>query len=222
PPARTVPPAATLPASPPAPSVISPARPVAINPGREIEAERVIATVAAGPSQVPGPNPLLYFDLGRFKSELLADDLSSRVARLGLRTDVIRKSRLWGSSYQVLVGPYDNESEETRIQQQLLSHGYKPRPFERGSRDFLLNSQLSLSGSRLPAGEVTISWESYVADARIKFVQQQYAVATADAKWKKAPGRYSRNEYIYEKNPDGSRTLLEIHFAGMDRSLSFR
>ena len=164
----------------------------------------------------------MYFDLGRFKDGLLAHKMSDRVAQLGLRTTVIQKGHFWINSYQVLVGPYSNEEEETRIQNDLLSHGYKPRPFERGSRDFMFSSRVSLNGSRLPVGDFTISWESYVADARVKFAQGRDVIATTDGKWMKRPQKYSRNEYVYVRNGDGSRTLLEIHFSGLNRALVFR
>jgi hypothetical protein len=33
--------------------------------------------------------------------------------------------------------------------------------------------------------------------------------------------KYPRDAYVYRKNPDGSRTLLEIHFGGMRQALVF-
>jgi hypothetical protein len=33
--------------------------------------------------------------------------------------------------------------------------------------------------------------------------------------------KYPRDEYVYRRNPDGSRTLLEIHFEGMRQALVF-
>jgi hypothetical protein len=37
----------------------------------------------------------------------------------------------------------------------------------------------------------------------------------------KRPKKYSDNEYVYQTQPDGSRPLVEIHFAGLDRALVF-
>lgn len=164
----------------------------------------------------------MYFDVGRFKDGLLAHDVSDRVAQLGLRTTVVQKGHLWINSYQVLVGPYSDEEEETRIQDDLLAHGYKPRPFERGARDFMFSSPVSVNGSDLPVGDFTISWESYVADAKVKFAQRHDVIVKADGRWMKRPQKYSRNEYVYVKNRNGSRTLLEIHFEGLNRTLVFR
>jgi hypothetical protein len=33
--------------------------------------------------------------------------------------------------------------------------------------------------------------------------------------------KYWRDEFVYERNRDGSRSLLEIHFSGLDRALVF-
>jgi hypothetical protein len=173
-------------------------------------------------SQQTGSTLQMYFDLGRFKDGLLAHAMSDRVAQLGLRTTVIQKGHLWTNSYQVLVGPYSNEEEETRIQNDLFSHGYRPRPFERGSRDFAFSSRVSLNGARLPVGDFTISWESYVADAKVRFAHGHDVIATADGIWMKRPQKYSQDEYVYVKNGDGSRTLREIHFSGLNRALVFR
>jgi len=163
----------------------------------------------------------MFFDLGKFKQQSLAQDLSDRVGQLGLRTSVVPRGHLWMSSYQVLVGPYVNEQEEKKINTDLQSHGYKPRPFERGSRDFSFRSKVSIERTKLPLGDVAISWESYLSDAKVKFTHQRDLLATADAKWAKRPRKYSDNEYVYEAQPDGSRPLVEIHFAGLDRALVF-
>ena len=164
----------------------------------------------------------MYFDLGKFKDELLAKTLRDRIAQHGLRTTVLERKVFWKNSYQVLVGPYNNKEDETRIQNELQSQGYKPRPFERGSRDFAFGSHLSLNGSSMPFGDCTISWESHVDEAKVKFEQGKGVIATADAKWIQLPRKYSRDEYVYVRNPDGSKTLVEIRFSGLDRALVFR
>jgi hypothetical protein len=74
----------------------------------------------------------------------------------------------------------------------------------------------------LPVGDFTINWESYVTDAKVKFAQGNYVLATADGQSVKRPARYQRNEYVYVKTGSGSRLLREIHFSGLDRALVFR
>jgi len=166
--------------------------------------------------------PQMYFELGKFKDELRARELGDKMAQLGLRPSVVQKGHLWMSAFYVLVGPYSNEEDATRTHKNLLSHGYKPRPFERGSRSFTFISGLTLAGTRLPVGDFIISWESYVTDAKVKFAQGNYVRATADGQWVKRAARYQRDECVYVKTGNGSRLLREIHFSGLDRALVFR
>lgn len=161
----------------------------------------------------------MYFDLGKFKDELWARNLGDKLAQLGLQTSVIQRGHLWMNSFQVLVGPYGSQEQATKIHQDLVSHGYKPRPFERGSRNFLFGSAMTLNGAKLPVGDFTISWESYVTDAKVKFTQGNDVVTTANGQWTKRPLRYEHNEFVYVKGSNGLRTLVEIHFSGLDRSL---
>jgi len=166
--------------------------------------------------------PQMYFELGKSKDELWARNLSDKVAELGIHASVVQKGHLWMNAYHVLAGPYSAAEEATKTHKTLLSHGYKPRPFERGSRSFIFGSALTLNGSQLPVGDFTISWESYVTDAKVKFEQGNGIVATADGRWIQRPRRYEHNEIVYQRNGNGSRILLEIHFSGQDRALVFR
>jgi len=164
----------------------------------------------------------MFFDLGSFKQQQRADDLSDKLAQAGFPASVVRKGHLWMNSYAVLVGPYKNEVDEKKINGDLRSRGYKPRPFERGSRDFAFRSMVMIEHAKLPIGDFAISWESYVADAKVKFAQGHQVVAATDGKWIKKPQKYSRDEYVFGKRSDGSHPLLEIHFGGLDRALVFR
>jgi len=180
-------------------------------------------TLSAGPVlQSPGSNVQMFYDLGRFKKEGLAQTLSDKLAQLGMPATVVHRRNLWMTAYQVLVGPYDNEVAERQISNELLSHGYKPRPFERGTRDFSFRSKVTIDRSQLPTGDFTIAWVSYIADAKVKFTQGNNLLATLDGKWVKRQAKFSQNEYVYRIQADGSRPLMEVHFAGMDRALVFR
>jgi hypothetical protein len=164
----------------------------------------------------------MFYDLGRFKKEELAQILSDKLAQLGMHAAVVHRRNLWMTAYQVLVGPYDNAVAERQISNELLSHGYKPRPFERGRRDFTFRSKITIDRSQLPTGDFTITWESYIADAKVKFRQGNNLLAVVDGKWVKRQAKFSQDEYVYRIQADGSRPLLEVHFAGMDRALVFR
>ena len=168
------------------------------------------------------PVSKMYFEVGKFKDEFLAHDLSERVSHLGYKASVTRKGHLWANSFHVLVGPYGTEDDAATTEKNLVSGGFKPLPFERGSRGFNFGSSMSLAGGKVPAGECSISWESYVTDARVKFSQGGSLLAGATARWEKRPARFRQNEYVYIRRGDGSRLLLEVHFSGLDRALVFR
>ena len=126
------------------------------------------------------------------------------------------------NSYQVLVGPYLTETEESKIHTDLVTNGIKALPFERGSRGFAFRSPLSVGGSKLPTGELSITWETYVTEAKVKFVQNGAVLASASGKWLQHEQKFVHNEYVYENGGGSSRPLLEVHFAGLDRALVFR
>ena len=163
----------------------------------------------------------LYFDVGKFKNQLQAHDETDKLAQLGLPVTAVQKGFLWTNSYHVLVGPYGDEGKAKITQDALVSSGFKPRPFEKGWRTFKLISSVTLNGAPTPQGEYTISWESYIGNASVKFTRNSNVVASADGKWLKRDVKYPRDEYVYRRNPDGSRTLLEIHFEGMRQALVF-
>jgi hypothetical protein len=103
-----------------------------------------------------------------------------------------------GNSYQVLAGPYERRWRRKQIYTALLSHGYKPRPFERGTRDFAFHSKVTIDGSPLPTGNFTVAWESYIADAKVKFTHGNDLVAAVDGTWVKHSAKFDQNEYVYQ------------------------
>lgn len=163
----------------------------------------------------------MYLDLGKFKDELLARNISSKLAGAGLHANVAQKGHLWMNSYHVLVGPFASDKDVSRTQRMLTALGYEPKPYERGSRNFFFSSRVTLNGSPLPAGDVTVSWESFVEDAKVKFLQGNEVVATAEGHWMPSPRKYSQDEFVYRKTMDNSKPLLELHFYGWNRILVF-
>jgi hypothetical protein len=126
------------------------------------------------------------------------------------------------NSYSVLVGPYGDDQNAEVARKDLLVHGFSPRAFERGSRDFRFPLVVTLNGTQVPVGDYTISWESYSPDAVVKFTRNYDVVVTADGKWMKSEVPYPLNAIVWRKGADGSQTLLEIRFGGMSRALVFR
>jgi hypothetical protein len=163
----------------------------------------------------------LYFEVGKFKNVLQAHDETDKLAQLGFPATAVEKGHLWASSFHVLVGPFGDEERAKATHETLVSSGFKPRPFEKGWRSFTLLSPVTLNGARTPEGDYTVSWESYIGDASVKFIHRNSVVATAEGKWVKRDVKYKRDSYVYRRNIDGSRTLLEIHFGGMRQALVF-
>ena len=126
------------------------------------------------------------------------------------------------NTYQVLVGPYGEKTRLKKRTKNLVSRGFRPRAYERGSRNFTFHSLLTVNGTHIPYGIFVISWESYVPDAIVKFEKEGSVFVTTEGKWVRRGVKYEDDAVVYRKNSDGSRTLLEIRFAGMSQALVFR
>jgi hypothetical protein len=161
-----------------------------------------------------------YLELGKFKEKLLADKTTGQLSQLGFPATVVPWSRFFGKSYQVLVGPYETDREAQAAQKDLASLGFAPRSYERGKRDFFLPPALRVSGTSLPVGDCVIIWESYTPNAVVKFEDARgMTVSTIEGKWMKRSPRFAQNAIVYVSNKDGSRTLVEIRFSGMEQAL---
>jgi len=126
-----------------------------------------------------------------------------------------------GKSYQVLVGPYENDPDAQAVHKNLTTLGFTPRSYERGRRDFSLPAALKVGSTRLPVGDCMITWESYTPNAIVKFEDDKGATITLEGKWRNQPNKNSENAVVYMRNRDGSRTLLEIRFYRMGQALVF-
>jgi len=167
-----------------------------------------------------GSYATMYLEVGKFHDVTLADRTTNKLHELGFPASVVHKGHLWMSSYQVLVGPYTSDEDAKAAREVLESQGFTPRAFERGSRSFwLFPTGLMFHGTHLPVGNCVISWESYVSDAVVKIEKEGSVVVTAQGKWMKLGSKNEWNAIVFQNNPDGSRTLLEIRFVGMSRAL---
>jgi hypothetical protein len=162
-----------------------------------------------------------FLEVGKFRDAIWANKTTDKLTQLGFHATVVHRGRLWMNSYQVLVGPYGSEAEAELAHANLVSSGFKPRSYERGSRSLTFSSGLTVNGARLPVGDFVITWESYIPDAIVKFEKEGTIVGTAEGKWEKRSVKYEDDAIVYRKNSDGSRTLLELRFAGMSQALVF-
>lgn len=216
------------PAVPPSSNVVSP-KPYTI-PKLEPESHPVGLPEHLS-DQTARSTPGVYLEVAKFKDALGAESARDRLMQQGFHATVIQKGRLWKNSYFVVVGPYADDKAET-ARKNLAAHGFKTRAFERGSRTLTIYggcdtmSRLLRSGPTprvfdVPVADCLISWESYSARAIVKFVQDNYVIATADGKWVNRGLRFERDAFVYRRNDDGSQTLVEIQFAGMSQALVF-
>jgi cell division protein FtsN len=162
-----------------------------------------------------------FLEVGKFRDAIWANKTTDKLNQLGFHPTVIHRGHLWMNSYQVLVGPYDSATEAESAHANLVSRGFRPRSYERGSRSLTFFSGLTVNGAHLPVGDIVITWESYAPDAVVKFEKDGSVIGTTDGKWEQHGVKYGDDAIVYRKNSDGSRTLLEIRFAGMSQALVF-
>ena len=96
--------------------------------------------------------------------------------------------------------------------------------FARRSKDtrrLTLTGAATLNGAQVPAGEYNVSWVSHSPEATVTFQTGHDVVATAEGKWVDRHTPYQQNAVVVETNPDGSRSIVEIRFAGMSEALVF-
>ena len=190
-------------------------------PPRPPEKGRVVEAESSGTGGVPEIQQM-YFEIGKFKQRFSANEEAERLAKLGFPSSIVQKGWLWIDSYRVLVGPYHENTEAESAHRKLVTNGFEARPFERGSRNFVLPARLIWHGRDVPEGDCVIKWESYVGDVRIKFEQDNRVIASAEAKWVAREPKYERSAIAYVNRADGLRTLVELQFEGMSRTLIFK
>ncbi len=162
-----------------------------------------------------------FLEVGRFNDKLWADKTTDKLSQFGFPVRVVPRNHFWKKSYQVLVGPYATDQEAQVVHNNLSSHGFSPRSFERGSRDFRLPRPFRIGNASMPVGDCIVSWESYIPDAIVRFQVTGAIGAVAEATWVDRRVKYGEDAVVYTTNRDGSRNLIELRFAGMGRALVF-
>lgn len=162
-----------------------------------------------------------FLEVGKFKEKLLADKATDQLTQKGFPAAVVQKTHFFSKSFQVLVGPYGTDTEAETVHKDLASMGFTPRSYERGKRDLNMPPGMKVGSNHLSDGFCVISWESYIPDAIVKVEDDNGRGITIEAKWVKQASKFAQNAIAYQRNKDGSRTLLEIRFAGMNQALVF-
>src|SRR3954468_14064284 len=88
------------------------------------------------------------------------------------------------------------------------------------SQNFNLENAVNVNGQALKAGDVDVRWVTHSPQATVTFVQRK-STLTADGVFVVRPEKAASDAVVYRINPDGSKSLLELQFAGSNKVLSF-
>jgi hypothetical protein len=89
----------------------------------------------------------------------------------------------------------------------------------KNERRLTITNDASIGGKTLQAGNYNVDWVSHSPQATVTFYSGKDAVATVEGKWVDRGSEYKQNAVLYENHPDGSRSIVEIRFAGMKQAL---
>jgi hypothetical protein len=82
-----------------------------------------------------------------------------------------------------------------------------------------VDSVVTPNGTQIPAGVYEVTYKSHSPTATVTFKQGGRVVATLDGKWVDRDLKYDNDALVYDTNSDGTRTLIEIRFAGKKQAL---
>jgi len=88
-------------------------------------------------------------------------------------------------------------------------------------RPFRLPAVVTLNGAQVPAGIYELTLETQGSGVRVTLLKDGRFVATAPGVWVKTGIKYSEDEALFRVDPEGSRSLIEIRFAGAARAIVF-
>lgn len=77
----------------------------------------------------------------------------------------------------------------------------------------------SVGGTTVAAGDYKLESSSKGADPTVTLVKGKNVVATAHGQWVDRDVKYQQDAIIYDKAADGSRSIIELRFAGSKRAL---
>ena len=168
-----------------------------------------------------GPPPEEYLEVGKYRDKQQADKTTDQLTQFGFPSVVVPKNLFWKKTYQVLVGPYSSDHQAEVAHTDLASHGFPARPFERGKRELTLHTALTLGQTGIPTGDCVIHWESYIPNTMVKIEGPGGVSVVLEGKLVNREEKYRQNSIVYIKNSDGTRTLKEFRFSGMEQALVF-
>jgi len=160
-----------------------------------------------------------YFDVGKFRDGLRANQAADELAQLGFRAIIVHNRFFLINSYHILVGPYDHGAEADAARR-LESGGFSPGILPSKSKRFSF-PPMTLYGTDLTIRDCIIKWQLNSPEATVEFMQGRNVVATARGTWQKHDFEFKTNALVSRETERGPETLLEIQRAGTDQGLVF-
>jgi len=91
----------------------------------------------------------------------------------------------------------------------------------KGPKTLTLDRSVTINGTQLSAGDYAVTWVEHSPQATVTFTRGKKVAATIEARWVDRPSRNESDSVVYIQEPDGSESVTEIRFAGMNRALVF-
>ena len=89
-------------------------------------------------------------------------------------------------------------------------------------RPFFLRTPVTMSGAEIPEGLYELKLESSNSAVRVTLCRDGRFVATALGAWVKSGTKYTEDAALLRVNSDGSRSLVELRFAGAAKTIVLR
>lgn len=89
------------------------------------------------------------------------------------------------------------------------------------SRTLSFKTPVKLNGAEMTAGFYEVQWVSHSPEATVTFRRNGQVVATAAGKWVDRDTKTPADSVVYSNNADGTHTLKELMFGGMNKVLVF-
>lgn len=94
--------------------------------------------------------------------------------------------------------------------------------FAGNSHKITFYSAVILNATTISAGDYKAHWEYHGPGATVTFRRGHHVVATVQGKRVQYKDTFPDEQIVYEKKADGSKTLLEIRFAGTNDGIVLR
>jgi len=93
--------------------------------------------------------------------------------------------------------------------------------FAKDSRDVKVAYPASVGGSTIAPGQYKVRWDGNNADPEVILLKGRKVVAKAHGQWVDRSVEYNQNSVVYDTQAGGSRSILEMRFAGSSKVLVF-